>query len=348
MNGYNFGFNPFDSNAHAEFEQHRQLERSGLKKNASRLGILLVIYVVLSNYIMPYLFMAIYHIAYAHSFSGRYSVVRDYFAENYSSFLGMLLNICCVVPSLLVVLLVVKPALRIELSGLFHYEKGSMKIALIAFPAAFLGNIAAGQLTNIFSNIMQESGVTVPEANFAIDTPELRTFLIQIFYVVILGPVVEEVLYRGIALRLLKPYGKGMAVVVSSAVFALMHGNIPQAVNAFLFGLLMGTIAVQFNSILPTILIHILNNAFSSVTDVADALNSQLLYNIYGIVFLLVMLLGGLVVFVYYKKIRLPKNETRFLSTGEKYVLAFFNFFMLAYWAILAYEYVRMFLIYNQ
>lgn len=40
---------------------------------------------------------------------------------------------------------------------------------------------------------------------------------------VVLGPITEELMYRGVLLRALQPRGKVFAVVVSSAVFAAVH-----------------------------------------------------------------------------------------------------------------------------
>ena len=82
-------------------------------------------------------------------------------------------------------------------------------------------------------------------------------------YVGILGPVAEEVIYRGFVLRSLEKYGKILAIVVSSLFFGLMHGNLAQIFYAFLVGLVLGYVTLEY-SIRWAILLHILNNGLFS------------------------------------------------------------------------------------
>lgn len=78
-------------------------------------------------------------------------------------------------------------------------------------------------------------------------------------YASILGPISEEILFRGLVLRSLKPYGKRFAIFTSALLFALFHGNILQVPFAFLMGLLLGYAAAEY-SIIWSIVLHIFNN----------------------------------------------------------------------------------------
>ena len=78
-------------------------------------------------------------------------------------------------------------------------------------------------------------------------------------YASILGPISEEILFRGLVLRSLKPYGKWFAIFTSALLFALFHGNILQVPFAFLMGLLLGYAAAEY-SIIWSIVLHIFNN----------------------------------------------------------------------------------------
>ena len=55
----------------------------------------------------------------------------------------------------------------------------------------------------------------------------------------------REMVYRGYILRTLLPHDKVFAIVVSSAMFALMHGNLLQIPFAFIVGLTCGYLAVK-------------------------------------------------------------------------------------------------------
>ena len=84
---------------------------------------------------------------------------------------------------------------------------------------------------------------------------------VQIFAICITGPVVEELLFRGLIFRRLRDYlGVSAGVIVSALIFALMHGNLYQGAYAFLFGIIMALLYEHFGTIWIPILAHALNN----------------------------------------------------------------------------------------
>lgn len=85
-------------------------------------------------------------------------------------------------------------------------------------------------------------------------------FLLFLFLVV-LAPVLEELLFRGIILDgYLKNYSPLMSILVSSLLFALFHGNLVQGIGALVMGILVGIIYWQIKSIAFCISLHSLNN----------------------------------------------------------------------------------------
>lgn len=78
-------------------------------------------------------------------------------------------------------------------------------------------------------------------------------------YVAILAPISEEVLFRGVILRGLQPYGKKFAILASAFLFGLFHGNFLQTPYAFLVGLVLGYVTVEY-AMWWAILLHLLNN----------------------------------------------------------------------------------------
>lgn len=84
---------------------------------------------------------------------------------------------------------------------------------------------------------------------------------INIITTVLIGPIFEEILCRGLMLGALKKAMPAwLAVGVSSLVFGLLHGNPIGIIYATLFGILLGFIAIKLNSIMPSILCHIAFN----------------------------------------------------------------------------------------
>lgn len=92
----------------------------------------------------------------------------------------------------------------------------------------------------------------------------LQSGWVGILSIAILGPVLEELLFRGAITRvLLKKYNPTKAIILSALVFGIFHLNPAQIVTATLIGLLLGWIYYKTASLIPCILIHILNNSLS-------------------------------------------------------------------------------------
>ncbi|MCS6798323.1 MAG: CPBP family intramembrane metalloprotease [Myxococcota bacterium] len=79
--------------------------------------------------------------------------------------------------------------------------------------------------------------------------------------VVVLAPIAEEVLFRGLLLRGLRErYGTGFALGVSSAMFALAHG-LHAAPHALVAAVILGAVVLRTGSIVPAIGMHAATNA---------------------------------------------------------------------------------------
>jgi len=61
-----------------------------------------------------------------------------------------------------------------------------------------------------------------------------------ILYIVLLGPLFEEILFRGVILRTLDRYHRVFAILVSSMLFAMMHLNLQQGITSFFIGCFFG------------------------------------------------------------------------------------------------------------
>lgn len=85
---------------------------------------------------------------------------------------------------------------------------------------------------------------------------------------VILGPVWEEVLFRGLPILLGENNPFGWIMIISSSLFALIHlknvekGKILLLIDVFVFASVMAWVTVNWG-ILYAILMHIINNAIA-------------------------------------------------------------------------------------
>lgn len=85
------------------------------------------------------------------------------------------------------------------------------------------------------------------------------TTLSMLLYASFLGPITEEIVFRGFVLNGLKKYGKHFAIIVSAIAFGAYHGNLIQGVFATFIGLVFAYIAMEY-SLKWAIVMHIINN----------------------------------------------------------------------------------------
>lgn len=114
------------------------------------------------------------------------------------------------------------------------------------------------QIVSIFhygdfsSEVLWESEVT--------SNLQLALMLLEL---VVVPAFVEELLFRGVILSNLLPFGKGTAVLGSAVLFGLMHQNAEQLLYATAAGAVLGWIFVKTRSIWPCVLMHFVNNLHS-------------------------------------------------------------------------------------
>ena len=132
-------------------------------------------------------------------------------------------------------------------------------------PGLFFGLLCVFMMIQLFSsfaaigmeNLFNLFGYTMADSVEA--ATETSSTLSMLLYVGFAGPVAEELVYRGFVMRRLEKYGSSFAILISSLLFGLMHGNLAQIFFAAAVGLILGWLAMEY-SIVWSILLHILNN----------------------------------------------------------------------------------------
>ena len=84
----------------------------------------------------------------------------------------------------------------------------------------------------------------------------------------IVGPIMEEIIMRRVILKEMQKVTKSMwwGIIISSALFAIIHVNPIQVVFAMPAGIFLGWLYCKTGSLLVPICIHIINNTFSFLT----------------------------------------------------------------------------------
>lgn len=125
---------------------------------------------------------------------------------------------------------------------------GSMATTITDFIASIFDELfGTGEIVDNFTDMLP--GVDRPVSVFAL-----------FFFTAVAAPIFEELIYRKLLLYPLRKYSDGFAVVVTALIFGFTHGNLNQMPYAFVVGLLFGTLAVRSNSVIPTMILHVINN----------------------------------------------------------------------------------------
>ena len=104
---------------------------------------------------------------------------------------------------------------------------------------------------------------------FPIENIELSQLSSRIAYFFlygcIFGPIAEEICFRGILLDgLLKMRCRPwIAILITALVFGLIHGYATNIISALLLGIIVGWLYWRTGSIIPCLIIHIVNNSFA-------------------------------------------------------------------------------------
>jgi len=111
----------------------------------------------------------------------------------------------------------------------------------------------------------------ISDSDYQMFTRLMGGGLVSIMTVCAIGPIIEEMLFRGIILRgFLENYSVQKSIVLSAVLFALFHLNLYQIPVAFFVGCLFGWLYVRTGSLWPSIFGHIFYNSFCTAVDWVD------------------------------------------------------------------------------
>lgn len=157
--------------------------------------------------------------------------------------------------------------LKIKMSDFFRKPTMSFKTILM-FSLICLGvNAFASLIVQCIDILINSNGFVLTSPDFSLGSGIINQ-LLTVFLLVIVAPIGEEFMLRGVCLKSLSKYGTTFSIIATSLIFSLLHGNFIQGIPTFFMGLILGYVATKSQSILPAILIHFINNAFSLIESI--------------------------------------------------------------------------------
>lgn len=129
-----------------------------------------------------------------------------------------------------------------------------LSLVIIGFGLSFIGSMIVDEIAHaapsIGSNYQSYMTMHFGEAN-------LQTLL----YVIILAPIVEELIFRGLIYRYARHAAPFIVANIWQALlFGLVHGTLIQMIYAFIMGLVFGLLVHRGHGIRYTIVLHMIIN----------------------------------------------------------------------------------------
>ena len=122
------------------------------------------------------------------------------------------------------------------------------------------------------STVLNQIGTVISRAAPAGGTQQLdlidsvvnTRLLIGFLIPAVIGPVVEELIFRKLMIDRLHNYGETAVIVFTALCFGLFHGNLTQFLYASCVGLFLGYVYCKTGKVIYTMMMHILLNTMSA------------------------------------------------------------------------------------
>lgn len=292
-------------------------ERRMLQFYANGLGFAVLFYFLLSGFV-PFLLLRLFALA--------WPVIRAYgdqvIASSSVILMANLLSsvICLTIPFFVFVLLC-----RVPLRTAFPLRRFSPGFGALSCCVALGVSVIGLASSNLLTSLL-ESVHLDPHTSIAI--PQKPALLaLTALQLCVVSPLVEEFVFRGMIFQSMRRFGDSFALTISAILFALFHGNLVQAPNAFVMGLLIGYMVLYSGSLWVGVLIHAVNNLFNLLLNLLLAVlpeHLQPLFLLMQLALYLIVGIGALLVLVHqYPNIFTFRRSTTFSTERIKYRVCF-------------------------
>lgn len=154
---------------------------------------------------------------------------------------------------------------REKINGRFRkYKRISVLKYILIIPFGAFCMMAANYFVNLLvlfiPSLMTDSYVEAEKIIYG------NGLLLQIVEAGIMGPIVEELIFRGLVYTRIKRMTKIIpAAIISSILFGIYHGNLVQAPYAFIIGMICVYLYDKYKAIAAPIIFHISANLLSII-----------------------------------------------------------------------------------
>ena len=131
---------------------------------------------------------------------------------------------------------------------------------------SFIGSFALMALITAIIGIISLVFKLKIESNDNSILPDYPTLYLNmtLFSTIIIAPIIEEMIFRGVIMNDLKEYGYKTAIIINSVLFGLAHTEIEKVIITIFLGIIFSYVAYRY-SLRYSILLHMVWNLNSSM-----------------------------------------------------------------------------------
>jgi membrane protease YdiL (CAAX protease family) len=158
-----------------------------------------------------------------------------------------------------------------------HLYRNILIGVIMLIPAIFISYVIEGAVVNLLVRIvpsqtdaiheLQNQEHSMPAEIWPDGTDEIGKLISASFLMIILAPIAEEILFRGIIYNSMRQkHQMWSALLFSSLIFAFVHGQLIHFGEIFIMGLLLAYLYERTKSLVPSIVLHIAVNLLFTIS----------------------------------------------------------------------------------
>lgn len=158
-------------------------------------------------------------------------------------------------------------------------------------------------IINLFIGLMRGKLIENPVQDIVFNS----NMLVNILYITLLGPIVEELIFRKILLNKLRRFGDLPAMLITGIAFGLSHMNLSQFFYATTLGILFAYITIRTNTVIYTMILHIMINFIGSALPLLILKWNFISLEAFSIWVYAAMTIGTVILILNIKKVKINK-----------------------------------------
>lgn len=215
------------------------------KKQFSITGIVLMLYALLVLYI-PY---------------GIKMIINFGLFSTIDSRLYFIICLICLIAGTVFPFFILRKVFGIGMKELNTNPDIRIKDYLANFVVYFGFAAAALYINNILSKLIGAQSGLISDVGIVFNE-KLAANPVYLIAFVILSPILEEYAFRGVLLNSLSKYGKSFALFMTTLIYSIAHGYLGEIFPSLIMGYILTKMALTYKTIRPSLVTHILSNAF--------------------------------------------------------------------------------------